>query len=48
MDLIQKTIHEVSAHLKAKKVSSVELTKAVMDHLEKVEPKVQSFITVTR
>ena len=48
MDLIQKTIHEVSADLKAKKVSSVELTKAVMDHLEKVEPKVQSFITVTR
>jgi aspartyl-tRNA(Asn)/glutamyl-tRNA(Gln) amidotransferase subunit A len=48
MDLVQKTIHEVSADLKAKKVSSVELTKAVMDHLEKVEPKVQSFITVTR
>ncbi len=48
MELHQKTIHEVSADLKAKKVSSVELTKSVMDHLEKVEPKVQSFITVTR
>ena len=48
MELHQKTIHEVSADLKAKKISSVELTKAVMDHLEKVEPKVQAFITVTR
>ena len=48
MELYQKTIHEISADLKAKKISSVELTKAVMDHLEKVEPKVQSFITVTR
>ena len=48
MELIRKTIHEASADLKAKKVSSVELTKAVLDHLEKVEPKVQSFITVTR
>src|SRR6185369_5684344 len=48
MELSEKTIHEVSAELKAKKVSSVELTKAVLDHLEKVEPKVQSFITITR
>jgi len=47
-ELFSKTIHEVSADLKAKKVSSVELTKSVMDHLERVEPKVQSFITVTR
>jgi len=48
MEPFQKTIHEVSADLKSKKISSVELTKNVMDHLEKVEPKVQSFITVTR
>ena len=47
MELHQKTIHEVSADLKAKKISSVELTKAVLAHLEKVEPKVQSFITKT-
>ncbi|MGH7739283.1 MAG: Asp-tRNA(Asn)/Glu-tRNA(Gln) amidotransferase subunit GatA [bacterium] len=47
MELHQKTIHEVSADLKAKKVSSVELTQAVLAHLEKVEPKVQSFITKT-
>ena len=48
MELYQKTIHEVSADLKAKKVSSVELTKAVFSHLEGVEPKVQAFITLTQ
>jgi aspartyl-tRNA(Asn)/glutamyl-tRNA(Gln) amidotransferase subunit A len=47
-ELLNKTIHEVAADLKAKKISSVELTKAAMDHLEEVEPKVQSFITITR
>ncbi len=47
MELHQKTIHEISADLKAKKLSSVELTKTVLAHLEKVEPKVQSFITRT-
>jgi aspartyl-tRNA(Asn)/glutamyl-tRNA(Gln) amidotransferase subunit A len=47
MELYQKTIHEIAADLKAKKVSSVELTKATMTHLKAVEPKVQSFITVT-
>ena len=47
-ELLSKTIHEVSAELKAKKVSSAELTKAAMDHLEEIEPKVQSFITITR
>ena len=48
MELHQKTLHEISTDLRAKKVSSVELTRAVMDHLEKVEPKVQAFITITR
>jgi len=47
MELYQKTIHEIASDLKAKKVSSVELTKATMAHLKAVEPKVQSFITVT-
>ncbi|HVZ81691.1 MAG TPA: Asp-tRNA(Asn)/Glu-tRNA(Gln) amidotransferase subunit GatA [bacterium] len=47
-ELLHKTIHEISADLKAKKVSSVELTRAALDHLEAVEPKVQAFITVTR
>ncbi len=47
MELYQKTIHEIAADLKAKKLSSVELTKATMAHLKEVEPKVQSFITVT-
>ncbi len=48
MELYQKTLHEISADLRAKKISSAELTKAVMGHLEKVEPKIQAFITVTR
>ncbi len=47
MELYQKTIHEIAADLKAKKVSSIELTKATMTHLKAVEPKVQSFITIT-
>jgi len=47
MELYQKTIHDIAAHLKAKKLSSVELTKATLAHLKAVEPKVQSFITVT-
>jgi aspartyl-tRNA(Asn)/glutamyl-tRNA(Gln) amidotransferase subunit A len=47
-ELLSKTVHEVSGLLKAKKVSSTELTKAAMDYLEEVEPKVQAFITVTR
>ena len=47
-ELLNKTIHEVASDLKSKKVSSVELTRAAMDHLEEVEPKVQSFITITR
>jgi aspartyl-tRNA(Asn)/glutamyl-tRNA(Gln) amidotransferase subunit A len=47
MELYRKTIHEIASDLKAKKVSSVELTKATMAHLKAVEPKVQSFITIT-
>ncbi len=47
-ELLEKTIHEVSSDLKAKKVSAVELTKSAMDYLEEIEPKVQSFITITR
>jgi aspartyl-tRNA(Asn)/glutamyl-tRNA(Gln) amidotransferase subunit A len=47
MELYQKTIHEIATDLKAKKFSSVELTKATMAHLKAVEPKLQSFITVT-
>jgi aspartyl-tRNA(Asn)/glutamyl-tRNA(Gln) amidotransferase subunit A len=47
-EILEKTIHEVSADLKAKKLSSVELTKTALDYLEEIEPKVQAFITVTR
>ena len=47
MELYSKTLHEISGDLKARKVSSVELTKSVLKHLQEAEPKVQSFITLT-
>jgi aspartyl-tRNA(Asn)/glutamyl-tRNA(Gln) amidotransferase subunit A len=47
-EILSKTIHEVSADLKTKKVSSVDLAKTALDYLEQTEPKVQAFITVTR
>ena len=42
-----KTIHEAHDLLKNKEVSSVELTKEVFDRIKKVEPKVESFVTIT-
>ncbi len=41
------TIHEAHELLKAKKLSSVELTKAVLGRIKQVEPKVKAFVTVT-
>ena len=47
VELYQLTLHEAARAIQSKKVSSVELTKTVLDHLKKVEPQVQSFITIT-
>ncbi len=47
MELYKKTIHELSDMLKAKEVSSVEITKSVLDRIEKVDDKVEGYITVT-
>jgi len=41
------TIHEAHQQLKAKQLSSVELTKAVLERIAKVEPKVRAFVTIT-
>jgi aspartyl-tRNA(Asn)/glutamyl-tRNA(Gln) amidotransferase subunit A len=41
------TIHEAHELLKAKKISSVELTQQYLDRISKVEPKVKAFVTVT-
>jgi len=43
----QLTIHEAHQLLKAKQLSSVELTKACLEHIRQVEPKVRAVVTVT-
>lgn len=47
MELFELTIHELHEKLKAKEVSSVEVTRAMLTRIEAVEPKIGSFITVT-
>jgi aspartyl-tRNA(Asn)/glutamyl-tRNA(Gln) amidotransferase subunit A len=41
------TIHEAHRLLKAKELSSVDLTRATLERIHQVEPKVQAFVTVT-
>ena len=41
------TIHSAHELLKAKKISSVELTKHYLDRIKKVEPQVRAIVTVT-
>ena len=43
----QLTIHQAHQLLKAKKLSSVELTKACLKRVKEVEPKVKALVTVT-
>ncbi len=47
MNIIDMTIHELHGALKGKMISSTEVTKAMLERIEAVEPKVGSFITVT-
>ena len=47
MELYELTIHELHDKLKKKEVSSVEATKACLERIEAVDPKVRAFITVT-
>jgi aspartyl-tRNA(Asn)/glutamyl-tRNA(Gln) amidotransferase subunit A len=44
---MQLTIHEAQQLLRDKKLSSVELTKACLERINKVEPKVHALVTVT-
>ena len=46
MELFDLSILELHQKLKAKEVSSVEATRAMLDRIETVEPKIGSFITV--
>ena len=46
MELNQLTIHEAHKLLKEKKISSHELTMAVLEQVRRVEPKVKAFVTI--
>ncbi len=46
MNLNELTITEAQEGLKAKKFSSVELTRACLDRIQAVEPKINAFVTV--
>jgi aspartyl-tRNA(Asn)/glutamyl-tRNA(Gln) amidotransferase subunit A len=48
MQLHTLTLAQAHEMLKAKEISSVELTQAVLDRIEAVEDKIGAFITVTR
>jgi len=41
------TIHEAHRLLKAKELSSVELTRSVLERIQQVEPKVRALVTIT-
>ena len=43
----QLTIHEAHRLLKSKQLSSVELTKASLERIHQVEPKVHALVTIT-
>ena len=47
MTRMQYTIHEAHQLLKAKKLSSVELTQACLERIRQIEPKVKALVTVT-
>lgn len=46
-NLYSLTIHEAHELLKSKKISSVELTQAVLKHLHEVEDKIHACVTIT-
>ena len=41
------TAHEAQAKLRARELTSVELTNSVLERLRQVEPRVKAFITIT-
>jgi len=45
--LNQLTIHEAHQLLKTKQLSSVELTRACLERIRQVEPKVRALVTIT-
>jgi len=47
MEIFELTIHELHEKLKAKELSSVEATRALLARIEAVDPRVNAYITVT-
>jgi aspartyl-tRNA(Asn)/glutamyl-tRNA(Gln) amidotransferase subunit A len=47
MDIVDQSIHELHNKLKAREVSSVEATRAMLARIDAVEPQIGSYITVT-
>ncbi len=48
MELYEKTASELSSMLKNKECSSVEITNSVYNRIDKVESKVNSYITICK
>jgi aspartyl-tRNA(Asn)/glutamyl-tRNA(Gln) amidotransferase subunit A len=48
VDLIGLTIHELLDLLRARKASAVEVTRAYLDRIAQVEPRIRAYLTVTR
>ena len=46
--LYYRTITEISKMIKSKKISSVELTQQILNRIEKVDKKLNSFITIMK
>jgi amidase len=46
-DLHYLSLDEVARRLKARKLSSVEATQAILDRIEALDPKLKSYATVT-
>ena len=48
MELFELTAHELSEKIQSKEVSAREVTQSVLDRVESVEPRVKSYVIVTR
>ncbi|MDK2882703.1 MAG: aspartyl-tRNA(Asn)/glutamyl-tRNA(Gln) amidotransferase subunit, partial [Bacillota bacterium] len=48
MEIYDLTAHELSRLLKAREISAAELTEAVLERVDEVEPAVRAYVTVTR
>ena len=47
MDLTSLSIHEAAIYLERKEISSVELTRAHLERIQQVDPRLNSYLTVT-